>query len=161
MRIISEMGYGEKIIIVRLLPGEDVIEGIESACRKHDIKYGVITACFGSLKQVYFNYYFKPKDPINDPFGKDRDLILNKPCVFIAAQGLICEEEDGKMDVHLHGLVRDNEGNNYSSHIPRGGNIVQYTVDVAIQVISGMKLMRTFDIETQHLMTKPMPLVCE
>lgn len=156
MRLISEMGKISKVVVGRILPGEDVITGIEEICKKHDIKYGIITACFGSLEKIHFNYYFEPKDINKNPFGNERDLILEKPCVFIGAQGLICEELDGKIDVHLHGVVRDNNGKVYGSHIPKGGNIVQYTVEVAIEVISNMKLMRIYDEETKHLMTKPM-----
>ncbi len=157
MRALSEKGSGKSVIVVRLLPGEDLITGIEHVCEKHQIKYGVITACIGSLEKLYLNYYFEPKDP-NEPFSPDRDLILEQPVVFLSAQGLICENTDGSIDVHLHGVVRDNKGNIYGSHIPKGGNIVQYTVDIAITVIEDMRLIREFDEETQHLMTKPLPL---
>ena len=158
MRLISEIGKSEKVIVVRLLPGEDVITGIENACKKYNVKYGIITSCIGSLEKIHFNYYYEPKDKQENPFGEERDLILEKDCVFIGAQGFICEEIDGNIDVHLHGSVRDNNGNIYASHIPKGGNIVQYTLDIAIEVISDMKLMRIYDEETKHLMTKPMPM---
>lgn len=62
------------------------------------------------------------------------------------------------MDVHLHAVMRDNKGNVYGSHIPAGGNIAQYTIDVAVIEVNDMRLMRLWDEETQHFQTKPLPL---
>ena len=73
MNVISEVGSAGQVIVLRLGPGVDLIEGIELACQKHQIKHGIITACFGSLKQMRLRCYSPPTDP-NDPFSKDRDL---------------------------------------------------------------------------------------
>lgn len=159
MRIDSEGGKLGSIVVARIYPGEDLINGIAQVCKKHGIKYGIITSCIGSLDSLYLKYYYEPKDPVNDPFGADRDLILKEPTVLISGQGLVCENaEDGTIDVHLHAVMRDNKGTVYGSHIPMGGNIAQYTIDVAILEVTDMRLLRVWEEETQHFMTKPLPL---
>lgn len=156
MRLLSQAGVVKRVVIARILPGEDLVTGISEACKKHGIKYGIITSCIGSLDAMYLQYYFEPKDPVNDPFGADRDLVSKEPTVLISGQGLVCEnEEDGSIDVHLHAVMRDNHGKVYGSHIPVGGNIAQYTIDVAIEEVGGIKLIRAWDDETQHFQTKP------
>lgn len=156
MRLESAEGKAARVIVARILPGEDLLEGIEAACVKHGVKHGVIVSCIGSLDSIFLKYYYPPKDPVNDPFSADRDLILNDPTVLISGQGLVCEnEEDGTIDVHLHAIMRDNYGKVYGSHIPKGGNICQYTIDVSIVEVSGMKLIRAWEDETQHFQTKP------
>lgn len=158
MRIDSRAGCVGRVVVARIYPGEDLVTGIGEACKKHGIKYGIITSCIGSLDSLYLQYYFEPKDPMNDPFGADRDLVLKKPTVLISGQGLICENQtDGSIDVHLHAVMRDNDGKVYGSHIPVGGNIAQYTIDVAILEVSDMRLLRVWEEETQHFQTKPMP----
>ncbi len=39
-----------KTVAARLLPGTDLIEGIEEVCKKNDIKHAYVT-CFGSFKK--------------------------------------------------------------------------------------------------------------
>ena len=158
MRFDSQSGSTGRVMVARLYPGEDLLTGIVEACKKHGIKYGIITSCIGSLSSVYLKYYYEPKDPVNDPFGSDRDLVSDEPVVLISGQGLVCENRDGTMDVHLHAVMRDNKGNVYGSHIPAGGNIAQYTIDVAVIEVNDMRLMRLWDEETQHFQTKPLPL---
>lgn len=158
MRVISQDGAAGRVVVARLLPGEDLISGIAEACRRHGIKYGIITSCIGSLDSLYLQYYFEPKSA-DDPFGKDRDLVLHAPTVLISGQGLVCENvSDGTIDVHLHAIMRDNQGKVYGSHIPPGGNIAQYTVDVAILEVKDMRLLRVWDDETQHYQTRPAPM---
>lgn len=158
MRLDSQAGIASRVVVARLYPGEDLVTGIGEACRRNGIKYGIITSCIGSLESLYLQYYFEPKDPINDPFGADRDLILKEPTVLISGQGLVCENaDDGTIDVHLHAVMRDNSGKVYGSHMPVGGNIAQYTIDVAIIEVSDMKLLRVWEEETQHYQTKPVP----
>ncbi len=158
MRIDSQAGSAARVVVARIYPGEDMVTAIAEVCRKHGIKYGIITSCIGSLSSIYLQYYYEPKDPVNDPFGADRDLILNEPTVLISGQGLVCENvSDGSMDVHLHAVMRDNNGKVYGSHIPKGGNIAQYTIDVAIMEVSGMRLLRAWEEETHHFETVPAP----
>lgn len=159
MRFESQAGRVARSLILRIYPGEDLVSGIEEACKKHGIKYGIICSCIGSLESLYLQYYFEPKDPINAPFGPERDLILEEPTVLISGQGLVCENEnDGTIDVHLHAVMRDNKGKVYGSHMPKGGNIAQYTIDVAILEVADMRLLRVWEEETQHYQTKPVPL---
>lgn len=159
MRLVSAVGTIRRAVVLRIQPGEDLLEGIEAGCARYGIKYGIITSCIGSLERIYLNYYFAPKDDSSDPFGKERDLDLREPCVLISGQGLICENADGSgLDVHLHAVMRDNYGKVYGSHIPKGNNIVQYTVDVCVEEVGGMRLLREWEEETQHLQTKPVQM---
>ena len=154
MTVISEMGLGAKILVMRFGPGTDLIKEIKETCRSRGIKYGIIHCCFGSLRKLYIRYYYPPKDPVNQPFGKDRDLELEKSFSVLSAQGMICETEDGDIDIHMHGVVRDDEGHLYGGDI-REGNIVKNTMDVAVTVVSEMKLLRVWDEQTRHLQLKP------
>lgn len=159
MRIDSQAGRAGRLVVARLHPGEDLVTGIGEVCKKYGVKYGVITSCIGSLESLYLQYYYEPKDPVNNPFGAERDLILKDPTVLISGQGFVCENaDDGSIDVHLHAVMRDNSGKVYGSHIPVGGNIAQYTIDIAIQEVEDMKLLRVWEEETKHLMTKPVPV---
>lgn len=52
MRIDSNAGSIGRVIVARIYPGEDLVAGIEEACKKHGIKYGIITSCIGSLDSL-------------------------------------------------------------------------------------------------------------
>jgi predicted DNA-binding protein with PD1-like motif len=52
MRISSSKGHLSGIVMIKVVPGSDVIEGIEEACRKFDIKAGAIISCIGSLQRA-------------------------------------------------------------------------------------------------------------
>lgn len=56
MRFDSQSGSTGRVMVARLYPGEDLLTGIGEACKKHGIKYGIITSCIGSLSSVYLKY---------------------------------------------------------------------------------------------------------
>ena len=135
--------------VARLLPGVDLLEGIEMICRDYDIKYGICW-CHGSIAKT--SVYIPGIGGVAGRVYEKRDFGQ-----IVSATGVICETSDGKKDVHLHFAANDELCHFIGGHALKGKCQVGDTMDVIIMEIKGGKMLRKLDKNTGEVEFSPEP----
>jgi uncharacterized protein len=140
----AQAGAG-RIIVGRLLPGADLIAGLEAACDHHGVRFAAVAFAYGSLSSAGFK-------TLQTPAGSDRPLLtlrrVDGRLEFLGGQGLICRGDDGARATHLHGCVSDETGQVLGGHFERGLNPVYNNMDFTLTELLGIDLIRRWDQET-------------
>jgi len=144
MKAIFSEGRVSRAVLVKVLPGNDIIEGIEKACHDMDIKCGAITSCIGSLQRTSLLVVAPLNNKVGAGYGEPRNL--NGPLELICGQGTIGEDEETNL-IHIHGVVSDKDGNVYGGHLIKGENPVLITCEIMIIPVEGIQIKRTYDPE--------------
>ncbi|MCI8810015.1 MAG: DNA-binding protein [Oscillibacter sp.] len=161
MSDILQMAEGRlgRVIAVRLRPGTDVLPGLEEACKRARINNGVIVSIIGSLSEVRFC------DPIEiagkrAKYGYGDPLQLEGPIELTSASGIICHDDEGVTNLHVHVTLSDKDGNAYGGHLVNGTKVL-LTTDVVIAEIEGVVMGRKFDEELEVPIFSPRPAEAE
>jgi predicted DNA-binding protein with PD1-like motif len=153
VRYQSAEGEIGKVVAARLLPGTDLVEGIEKVCEDHGISYGLVN-CIGSLQKATFMYVV-PIPEAKVGAGYTAPYELPGPIEFLGGLALVCETESGEKNTHLHGSFCDQLDHLYGGHLVKGGNPILVTMDLAIIELTGMKVLRRYDEETDLVNLAP------
>jgi predicted DNA-binding protein with PD1-like motif len=141
-QIESAASSGGRIIVGRLHPGTDLIEGLEAACDEHDVAFAAVVACYGSLAGSTFKY-------LRLHAGEDKprlaDEVVEKRLEFMGGQGLICVTPEGDRATHLHGSISDETGAVKGGHFVTGRNPVFNNMDFVLQELRDVRLVRAHD----------------
>lgn len=151
MNDILEMAQGNltRVIAVRLRPGTDVLQGLTEACRRAGINNGVILSAIGSLDGVaYCNPVELPDKKAGYGYGYGEVLHLTGPIELTAGSGIICHDDQGVTNLHVHMSLSDRYGNAHGGHLVEGTKVL-LTVDVIIAEIGGLVMGRKFDDELE------------
>lgn len=115
--------------VLRLLPGEDLLETVDTYCKKHQINAAYIGTCVGSLSQVVFRK------------GVTRHrLTLKGDFEIVSMVGTV-----SKGGNHIHASVSDLDFNVQGGHI-MDGCIVQTTAELVIIELESYELSRSKDL---------------
>lgn len=138
-------GNIEKVHVLRIQPGEDVLNCIQAYCNQHHILNGVILSGIGSLDGCTF---FDPQEIPGKPgcYGYVTAIDLPTPIELVGLNGIICAEPSGSAAPHIHACFADKDGNEYGGHL-KEGNHVLVTVELVIGELSGVKMSRKVDPE--------------
>ena len=146
---IMEMAQGKlgRVVALRLRPGTDVLLGLEEACKRAGINNGVILSAIGSLDGVQFC------NPVELPekkagYGYGETLHLTGPIELTSASGIICHDDAGNTNLHVHISLSDRHGNARGGHLVEGTKVL-LTVDVILAEIEGLVMGRKFDQELE------------
>lgn len=144
-----EMAEGRlgRVVALRLKPGTDVLLGLEEACKRAGVNNGVILSAIGSLNGVQFC------NPVELPekkagYGYGETLHLTGPIELTSASGIICHDDEGNTNLHVHISLSDRHGNAHGGHLMEGTKVL-LTVDVIIAEIEGLVMGRKFDRELE------------
>ena len=143
-----EMAQGKlgRVIAVRLKPGTDVLLGLQEACERNGINNGVILSAIGSLQDPHF---CNPVElPTKAGYGYGETLHLTGPIELTSASGIICHDDVGNTNLHVHMTVTDRHGNAHGGHLVEGTKVL-LTVDVILAEIEGLVMGRKFDEELE------------
>ena len=143
-----EMAQGKlgRVIAVRLKPGTDVLLGLQEACERNGINNGVILSAIGSLQDPHF---CNPVElPTKAGYGYGETLHLTGPIELTSASGIICHDDEGNTNLHVHMTVTDRHGNAHGGHLVEGTKVL-LTTDVVIAEINGIVMGRKFDNELE------------
>ena len=154
LRVQHAAGTAGKIIAARILPGTDVIEGIEEACRANGVKHALVN-CFGSFQSAGY-MFLVPNAQAKVGAGYGAVKRMSGPVEFLNGTGVVCQK-DGNYDTHFHAAMCDKEGTVFGGHLVKGENPTLTTVDVVITEVVGVQMLRVADEETaltQFLPTK-------
>lgn len=144
-------GKSGRVLVVRLQPGSDLVEGIKQACRDHKIRNGYIGSCVGGLRQARF-LYGVPDKSTKSGTGFSPDVLFVEPTEFIGGEGSICHNEKDEVLIHFHGFVCD-KGHIYGGHFDKPGCLVSTTMEIVIHEVKGVEMTRPLDseIDQNHL----------
>lgn len=144
-------GRSGRVVVVRLRPGSDFIEGIKQACRDYKIRNGYIGSCIGGLRQSRF-LYGVPDKSTKSGTGYSPEVQFGEPTEFIGGQGTVCHNEKGEVLIHFHGFLCD-KGHIYGGHFDKPGSVVSTTMEIVIHEVEGVELTRPFDgeVDQNHL----------
>ena len=143
-----EMAQGKlgRVIAVRLKPGTDVLLGLQEACERNGINNGVILSAIGSLQDPHS---CNPVElPTKAGYGYGETLHLTGPIELTSASGIICHDDEGNTNLHVHMTVTDRHGNAHGGHLVEGTKVL-LTVDVILAEIEGLVMGRKFDEELE------------
>ena len=141
--IISAEGKLGRVVVVRLAPGTDLLEGIQAACEKHRIRNGVVISAIGSLNGVRFC----DVEPLPDKkcgYGYGKVLSLDETIELTGAGGVICCDEAGKINLHIHISMSDKNGKAFGGHLVEGTKVLM-TADIVLGEIEGISMLREHD----------------
>ena len=143
-----------RTIVARLLPGTDLVSGIEAVCREHHLQYGYFASVMGSLQNA--TYVIPVPDPTASLGFKYCEPITEEgPIEFICGQGVICQSDNNETLLHLHAHGVTPDGKNFAGHFSAGGNPVLATIDLVLVEVDGAKLMRRYDPVVGLVMFSP------
>ena len=142
----TAVGGLSRVLAIRLKPGTDVLLGLEEACKANGINNGVILSAIGSLKDPHFCDVVEL--PTKAGYGYGETLHLTGPIELTNASGIICHDDEGNTNLHVHMTLTDRHGNAHGGHLVEGTKVL-LTVDVIIGEISGVIMGRKFDNELE------------
>jgi hypothetical protein len=137
----AQAGVG-RIVVGRLHPGADLIGGLEAVCDAHGIRFAAVVSCYGSLSAAGFKYLQLPPDETRPRLVPHR---VDERVEFMGGQGLVCETPEGRRETHLHGSISDATGAVTGGHFVPGENPVYNNMDVVLQELLDVRLIREHD----------------
>ena len=133
-----------RVVAIRMAPGVDLLEGLQEACEQYGIKNGAILSAIGSLNGVVF---CNPVEmPIKAGYGYGEDQRLTGPIELTSATGVICHDDEGAVNLHVHVTLTDRHGGAHGGHL-RPGSRVLLNLDAVIAEIDGVEMARKLDEE--------------
>lgn len=149
---ITAIGQFKRVLALRLMPGTDMLIEIEKACKEHQIANGVIISGIGGVTKAAFcdpQYFPERKQPYN--YGAP--IIVNTHLSISGVSGIICHDDDGTINTHIHVAFSDEQGRCYAGHLVEGTRVM-LTVDMLIGEVEGFSMSRKMDEELE------VPLFC-
>ena len=132
-----------RVIVLRLKPGMDLLDGIQAACERYQIHNGVILSAIGSLSCVRFcDVEALPEKQCG--YGYGRVLELNDTIELTGASGVVCSDEEGNINLHVHICLSDKTGRAYGGHLVQGTKVLM-TADIVLGEIEGVSMLREYD----------------
>ena len=119
----------EDVITCALHDGEDLLEAIEAAATKAEVHSGVFFL-LGALDKVRFGFYSEATGTF-EPIDIERQVDITS-CIGSLA------DEDGRLVIHAHMTVSDDEGRVYGGHVLKGCRIWM-RAELVIFQIEGLK----------------------
>ena len=142
----TAVGGLSRVLAIRLKPGTDVLLGLEEACKANGINNGVILSAIGSLRDPHFCDVVEL--PTKAGYGYGETLHLTGPIELTNASGIICHDDEGNTNLHVHMTLTDRHGNAHGGHLVEGTKVL-LTTDVVIAEINGIVMGRKFDNELE------------
>lgn len=152
----SALGKPGRLLAARLLPGQDVVEGIIVLVKEHGIKSGTVSAIgsLGGAKVVWAGSMEFGDDPMDVAVFHE----MEGPVELGMARGVFGTDEEGRVVMHVHGMIMDKDGNMRCGNLIPGSAPVLATVELTVQEMEGLEFAPTLDPEWNHKFLHPMPL---
>jgi len=152
----TALGRPGRTLAARLLPHQDVVEGIVGLIKEHGLKSGTVTA-LGSLRSAKVVWAGSME------FGEDPMEVavfhqMEGPVELGTASGVFGTDEEGQVVIHIHGVVMDKEGNMRCGNLLPGTAPVLATVELTSQELVGAEFKPTLDPEWNHKFLHPTPV---
>ncbi len=113
----TQVSTGSRLMMVRLNPGDDVLESMRVAVRENDIRNGIILSGVGSLNRYRVHVVNKPVLPTEDIFIEGEG-----PFDILTVTGAILEGR-----VHAH-IAFSNTEHALGGHLEEGCTVLTFAV---------------------------------
>lgn len=113
----------EDLYSIRLNPGDDLLNSLQEAIRKLDIKNGLIIGGVGSINSYHFHIVSTKVNPPEEIYQKGK-----APADIISVSGLVL---DGK--VHAH-IAFSNDRCSYGGHLEEGTIVLTFSVITIVKI---------------------------
>ncbi len=142
-----------RVVVIRLAPGADLLGGMQSACERYGIRNGVVISAIGSLACVRFcDVEALPEKKCG--YGYGRILTLDDTIELTSAGGVICSDDEGNINLHVHISMSDKTGKAYGGHLVQGTRVLM-TADIVLGEIEGVSMLREYDPEMDVYLLSP------
>ena len=132
-----------RVVVLRLKPGMDLLDGLQAACERYQIHNGVILSAIGSLSCVrYCDVEALPEKKCG--YGYGRVLELNDTIELTGASGVVCSDAEGNINLHVHICLSDKNGRAYGGHLVQGTKVLM-TADIVLGEVEGVSMLREYD----------------
>ena len=129
----SAKGNASALHVLRLQPGEDVRPFLEQWARDNGIEAAAVTSAVGSLTVAHIRYA-----------GRADGIVTSGDLEVCSFSGTLA-----KYGVHLHVSVADRDGAMLGGHM-LPGCLVRTTLEIVIQEIGNVRMLRTKDEQTTY-----------
>jgi len=146
-----------RMVSARILPGSDLIHGIEKICIENGVESGTLSA-IGSLEKATFVIPIK-KDGTKMGVGYSEPKTVTGPLEILTGKGFISKDQESEsgLFIHIHGIVGDDKGRLYGGHFLSGESPVLLTLDLVIFEFTDVLLSRDYDPEIEMKLIIPRP----
>lgn len=150
MAYMAAGGSLANVYVLRLLPGTDLIHGIEEFAAQEGITHGVILSMLGTLKDGAFR---NPRIDTTLPIVQEYEgaaqidtFTFERPVEIVGGAGNLFPRE-GKIEAHIHLIVSQDGAKTMSGHLFRGSIWTQ--AEIFIAKLSGINhVQRRHEAET-------------
>lgn len=126
-------GTAGSVHVLRLQPGEEVRTALRDWAAQWNVQAAVITAAVGSLSTAHLRYA-----------GRADGEMINADLEVLSLSGTVSVH-----GMHLHVSVADRDGATVGGHLLEGC-IVRTTLELALQLVDGVRMLRTKDPDTGY-----------
>lgn len=115
--MLSRIAHIQRVLMVRINPGEDILMGLRQAVAEHRIRNAVILTGFGSVRHSHVHVVMSSDLPPVESYPKS-----TQPLDIVTVGGMII---DGR--VHAH-IGFSDERNGFGGHLEEGCLALTFTV---------------------------------
>jgi len=116
-----EEGRLGRIAVVRLRPNQDLVTGVEAACREHGIAHALVRSAVGSLVDAVLE-------------AGDHTIQVPGPGIeILTLSGEVRSDEAGHLGADLRGTIADGKAQVYGGRFRRGANPICITLELVLQ----------------------------
>lgn len=116
-----EEGRLGRIAVVRLRPNEDLVTGVEAACREHGLSHAVVRSAVGSLVDAVLEV------------GEKTLQVPGPGIEILTLAGELRPGKDGVPAAELRGTIADGKAQVYGGRFRRGANPICITLELVLQ----------------------------
>lgn len=156
VRVQAVASKPEKVVVGRIFPGEDLILGINKICKDNNVKFASLVSALGSLSKSTI-VYAVPEEKSKLGIRYCEPTTIKGPLELLSCQGILGEDSKGEFQIHLHGLMSDENMKIYGGHFSLEGNTVLATVEVTLIELEKVSFIRSYDEETDFPLFKFYP----
>jgi predicted DNA-binding protein with PD1-like motif len=133
----AQASIGRRIIVI-LEPGDEVLDSLAEACRRHDIGQAVITTFSGALRHARIIAADHAVDDPEAPLGASVTADYTEG----TGSGTITRGADGAHTVHVHVALgsKDRSGLAIAGHLLHGET--HYVIEIVLDEILAPRLVR-------------------
>ena len=145
----AEKAKIDRIILCRLMPGEDLFAGLVNIAKDHGIERGAILSAIGSLKDVAF-VNVRPHTAI--PVPKEDMIQIDEagPFELLSLEGNFFPSlEGGDPVIHLHAILGTSSGSVTGGHLLKA--TVFTTAEIVLGSLAGSAVFKAMSDVTQRM----------